>query len=39
MKNPNKLEELDIEDYAEHLATMKNLPNMIYILNDIVHEF
>jgi transcription elongation factor SPT6 len=38
MKNPNKLEDLDLEDYANHLSQVKNKHNMIHLLRFIVRE-
>lgn len=38
MKDSHKLKDLDLEDYANHLLTVKNRPNMIYVLNFIVKE-
>ena len=38
MRNSFKLRELDLDDYSNHLATYKNLPNMIYVLSFIVEE-
>lgn len=39
MEKPQKLEELDFEDYAKHLAQVKKKDNQIYLLNFIKHEF
>lgn len=38
MRNSFKLKELDLEDYANHMASFKNKPNMIFMLNFIVEE-
>lgn len=38
MEDPEKLEDLDLEDYAEHLAQVKQKPNMIFLLKFIVAE-
>lgn len=38
MAEPEKLEELDLDDYAEHLAQVKQKPNMITLLQFIVKE-
>lgn len=38
MRNSFKLKELDLDDYANHLAANKNKPNMIYVLSFIVEE-
>ncbi len=38
MKEAFQLKQLDLEDYANHLSTTKNKPNMIYVLNFIVAE-
>ena len=32
MERPQALDDLDLEDYASHLAATKNKPNMIFIL-------
>lgn len=38
MHAPNLLDDLDLDDYAEHLASVKNKPNMIHLLKFIVDE-
>lgn len=38
MDEPEKLDDLDLEDYAEHLAQVKQKPNMITLLKFIVNE-
>lgn len=38
MRSPFKLRELDLEDYANHLASFKGRANMIYVLSFIVEE-
>lgn len=38
IKAPYKLRDLDLEDYAQHLAAYKNKPNMLHILSFIVEE-
>jgi len=38
MRNSFKLKELDLEDYANHMASLRNKPNMIFLLNFIVEE-
>lgn len=36
--NPKKLQDLDLEEYAQHLASTKSKENMIYMLNFLVAE-
>ena len=38
MKDSHKLKDLDLEDYANHLSTVKGKPNMIHVLRFIENE-